>query len=209
MYTKITRSGGRQYLQLVEGCRNEQGKVRHRVVANLGRLEGLTPAKLDPLINGLNRAIGRSDNTAFPVEIESSKAYGNVFALHELWMDLGFDRALGRAMRSGRRKIQADALVRAMVFNRLCDPSSKLGCLRWIDTVAMPEMPAKVEHGRPGEAAFLEALVGHHQPAAVPEQDLQPTGALRAEYKDRSGEWILGERQAATRSVCQCPNFGE
>ncbi|MDZ7711544.1 MAG: IS1634 family transposase [Roseovarius sp.] len=146
MYTKITRSGGRQYLQLVEGYRNEQGKVRHRVVANLGRLEDLSPAKLDPLINGLNRALGRSENTAFPVEIESSKAYGNVFALHELWSDLGFDRALGRAMRSGRRQIKADALVRAMVFNRLCDPASKLGCLRWLDTVAMPDMPAKVEH---------------------------------------------------------------
>ena len=146
MYTKITRSGGRQYLQLVEGYRNDDGKVRHRVVANLGRLEDLNPAKLDPLINGLNRAIGRSENTAFPVEIESSKAYGNVFALHELWRDLGFDRALGRAMRSGRRKIEADALVRAMVFNRLCDPTSKLGCLRWLDTVAMPDMPAKVEH---------------------------------------------------------------
>src|SRR6056297_2938575 len=65
-----------------------------------------------------------------------------------LWSTLHshFDRDLGRAMRSGRRKIEADALVRAMVFNRLCDPTSKLGCLRWLDTVAMPEMPAKIEH---------------------------------------------------------------
>lgn len=39
----------------------------------------LLPTKLDPLINGINRAIGWSDNTAFPVELESSKAYGNVF----------------------------------------------------------------------------------------------------------------------------------
>ena len=153
MYTKITRSGGRQYLQLVEGYRNEQGKVRHRVVPNLGRLEGLSPAKLDPLIGGLNRALGRSENTAFPVEIESSKAYGNVFALHELWSDLGFDRALGRAMRSGRRQIKADASVRAMVFNRLCDPVSKLGCLRWLDTVAMPDMP-------PGRASSSPARHG-------------------------------------------------
>jgi hypothetical protein len=146
MYTKITRSGGRQYLQLVEGYRNEQGKVRHRVIANLGRLDDLTPAKLDPLIGGLNRVLGRSENTASPVEIESYKAYGNVFALHELWKDLGFDRALGRAMRSGRRQIDVEALVRAMVFNRLCDPASKLGCLRWLDTVAMPDMPTNVEH---------------------------------------------------------------
>ena len=86
MYTKITRSGGRQYLQLVEGYRTQEGKVRHRVVANLGRLEDLGPARLDPLINGLNRAVGRSDTTSFPVEIESSRAYGNVFVtalLHE------------------------------------------------------------------------------------------------------------------------------
>jgi len=159
MYTKITRSGGRQYLQLVEGYRNEQGKVRHRVVANLGRLEDLTPAKLDPLIGGLNRALGRAENPAFPVEIESSKAYGNVFALHELWKDLGFDRALSRAMRSGRRQIRADALVRAMVFNRLCDPTSKLGCLRWLDTVAMPDMPTKVEHHHLLRA--MDALMDH------------------------------------------------
>ena len=33
-----------------------------------------------------------------------------------------------------------------MVFNRLCDPTSKLGCLHWIDTVAMPDMPSKVEN---------------------------------------------------------------
>jgi hypothetical protein len=35
MYTKITTSGGRRYLQLVEGYRTAEGKVRHHVVANL------------------------------------------------------------------------------------------------------------------------------------------------------------------------------
>jgi hypothetical protein len=134
------KSGGRQYLQLVEGYRNKEGKVRHRVVGNLGRLEDLNPAKLDPLINGLNRAIGRSDNSALPVEIESSKAYGNVFALHELWKDLGFDRARDDA-RSRARRLSAPWSSTAF-----CDPTSKLGCLRWLDTVAMPDMLIKVEH---------------------------------------------------------------
>ena len=48
MYTKITRSSGCQYLQLVEDYRNEEGKVRHRDVANLDRLKVLNPAKLAP-----------------------------------------------------------------------------------------------------------------------------------------------------------------
>lgn len=54
-------------LQLVESFRNDSDQVRARVVANLGRLDKLTPEKLDPLINGLNRAIGRAENTASEV----------------------------------------------------------------------------------------------------------------------------------------------
>ena len=146
MYTRISKSGGRSYLQLVEGHRDAEGKVRIKVVANLGRLDRLSPEKLDPLINGLNRAVGRLENTAHEISHDPARTYGTVFALHELWKDLGFDRALNRALRSGKRTIDAEALVRAMVFNRLCDPTSKLGCLRWLDTVAMPAMPQSVTH---------------------------------------------------------------
>lgn len=159
MYTKITQSGGRRYLQLVEGFRDDAGKVRHRIVANLGRIDDLTPQKLDPLINGLNRVLGRSENTAFDVISESARAYGDVFSLHELWKDLGFDRALSRALRSGRREIDAEALIRAMVFNRLCAPDSKLGCLRWLETVAMPAMPEGVTHQHLLRA--MDALMDH------------------------------------------------
>jgi len=146
MYTRISKSGGRSYLQLVEGHRDAEGKVRIKVVANLGRLDRLSPQKLDPLINGLNRAVGRIENTAHEITHDPARTYGTVFALHELWKDLGFDRALNRVLRSGKRSIDVEALVRAMVFNRLCDPTSKLGCLRWLDTVAMPAMPETVTH---------------------------------------------------------------
>ena len=159
MYTRISESGGRRYLQLVEGHRDELGKVRIRVVANLGRLDKLSPGQLDPLINGLNRAVGRLENTASDIAYESSLSYGDVFALHELWKDLGFDRALSHALRSGRREIDAEALIRAMVFNRLCAPDSKLGCLRWLETVAMPAMPEGVTHQHLLRA--MDALMDH------------------------------------------------
>lgn len=133
--------------------------VRHRVVANLGRLEDLTPAKLDPLINGLNRVLGRAENIASEITRESARAYGDVFALHELWKELGFDQALNAAMRSGRRKTDVVALVRAMVFNRLCAPDSKLGCLRWLDTVAVPHMPTRLTHQH--LLRMMDALMDH------------------------------------------------
>ena len=159
MYTRITESGGRRYLQLVEGHRDEAGKVRIKVMANLGRLDRLNGGKLDPLINGLNRAVGRVENTASDVVYESALGYGDVFALHELWKDLGFDSALRKALRSSRREIDAEALIRAMVFNRLCAPDSKLGCLRWLETVAMPAIPETVTHQHLLRA--MDALMDH------------------------------------------------
>ena len=146
MFVRINKSGERRYLQVVESYRNEAGHPRHRVVANLGRIDGMEDGHLDALIRGLCRVAGRDQPVALEMTHAPAKAFGDVFALHALWKDLGFDRALGRALRSGKRKLDVEALARAMVFNRLCDPTSKLGCLRWLDTVAMPEMPAKVEH---------------------------------------------------------------
>ncbi|MBK7146981.1 MAG: IS1634 family transposase [Xanthomonadales bacterium] len=149
MFTRISRSGGRAYLQLVQAYRNEAGDPRSRVVANLGRLDQLTEKTLAPLIAGLERAAGRAPQVAENVPavvFESSKAFGDLYVLHALWSELGLAAALSRALRSSRRQFDAAAMVRAMVFNRLCEPESKLGMLRWLDTVAMPEMPAAVTH---------------------------------------------------------------
>jgi len=54
MFVKITRSGPRRYVQLVEAFRDPQGAVRHRHVANLGRLDA-ADGQLDRLIEGLKR----------------------------------------------------------------------------------------------------------------------------------------------------------
>ncbi len=158
MFTRITRSGGRAYLQLVESFRNEAGKPRQRVIANLGRLDQLADKDLDPLINGLQRALGRSVE-APAVVFDPARAFGDLFALHELWQQLGLGAALRRALRSSRRRFDAAALVRAMVFNRLCEPSSKLGVLRWLETVSLPEAPEKVTHDQLLRA--MDALMDH------------------------------------------------
>lgn len=145
MFTRISRSGGRSYLQIVESFRTPKG-VRQRVVANLGRLDQLADDQLDPLINGLQRALGRVPVAAPVPQYDTALAFGDVYALHGLWNALGFGKAIRAALRSSRRSFDAEAQVRAMVFNRLCAPDSKLGCLEWLQTVAIPEMPAEVTH---------------------------------------------------------------
>jgi hypothetical protein len=92
MFLKITRSGPRRYLQLVEAFRDEAGKARHRTLVTLGRLDQLD-GQLDSVISGLLKATGRADLLKAPVpaiEFESARALGDVWTLNELWKSLGF-----------------------------------------------------------------------------------------------------------------------
>jgi hypothetical protein len=66
-----------------------------------------------------------------------SRHAGDVWALSELWRSLGFD-GLASAWRRSKTEVDVLGCLRLMVFNRLCDPGSKLGVLRWLDTVALP-----------------------------------------------------------------------
>ena len=111
MFLKITRSGTRQYLQLVEAFRDEAGKARHRTLVTLGRLDQLTDS-LDSVISGLLKVTGRPNflDAALPaVEFESARALGNVWALNELWESLGFGE-LRRVFRKTRHSIDVEAL---------------------------------------------------------------------------------------------------
>jgi hypothetical protein len=57
-------------------------------------------------------------------------------------------------------RIDVEALLRILVFNRLCDPDSKLGGLRWLETVALPgvELP-RVTHQH--LLRSMDALIDH------------------------------------------------
>lgn len=143
MFIKLTRAGGHTYAQLVESFRDEHGKPRQRTVATIGRVDE-TDGQVDSLLSGLLRAKGRSlGETSVPqVRFESALALGDVWALDQLWHELGFD-GLAAVFRRARFTNPIEHALRVMVFNRLCDPDSKLGVLRWLQTVSMPGIDAE------------------------------------------------------------------
>ena len=175
MHVKLTTSGGRRYVQLVESYRDEVGRVKKRTVATLGRAEQVD-GSLDAVINGLLKITGREPMGAKPpaptVSFESARSLGNVWALTELWRSLGFS-GLRRVFRRTRRTTDVEALLRLMVLNRLCDPESKLGVLRWVQTVALPDFgPRAVTHQQ--LLRSLDALMDHQD-----EVDAVVAGLLR------------------------------
>ncbi len=159
MFIKVTSSGGRRYAQLVESYRNDEGVPRQRTICTLGRVE--RGGDVDKLISALQRAQGvdASAATVDPLaglQFLDARAAGDVWALTQLWHSLGLDD-LAHAWRRSRSQLDVLALFRAMVFNRLCDPQSKLGVMRWLETVALP-VDFGLADGMPAHQHLLRAM---------------------------------------------------
>ena len=144
MFVKITTSGPRRYVKLVEAYRDSVGVSRQRVIATLGRLETIRAGDADSLVNGLLRASGKPtlEQGTGAVGFAPARSVGDTWLLTALWKDLGFADAFRRILRN-RRQFDAERLLRVMVFNRLCDPESKLGILRWLEGSLVPDVAAE------------------------------------------------------------------
>ena len=162
MFIKVTTSRGRRYAQLVESFRNEAGQPRQRTIATLGHLE--SGGQVDRLIAALRRAQGQPDDAggsssgspSSTLEFLESRSAGGVWALWHLWHSLGLED-LAQAWRATRSEIDVLACLRLMVFNRLCEPASKLGVLRWMETVALPR-GFGLSDGPPDHQQLLRAM---------------------------------------------------
>lgn len=162
MFIRASRSQGRTYLRLVEGYRDEQGRTRQRQIAQLGRADQLTEDTVRGLIRGLRRHTGLPEVDAEDVGFDPARSLGPTWLLTELWRELGFQAQLRRVFRSSYREFDLEAVVRVLVFNRLCDPQSKLGVLRWLERVHLPGVTVDGLHHEQLLRA-MDALIEHRE----------------------------------------------
>ncbi len=163
---KRVRAQGKtyQYLQVVESVRIG-GKVRQRVVCHLGRLDRLPEDRIDTLLHTLAR-VARHPWFSLPqleqtLRFPSACSWGPALVAERLWREAGLDQALRRVQAT--RSIQFDfpEAVFAMVLNRLVDPCSKLGLLRWKQTVYRPAFASlQLQHFY----RALDLLAQHKEP---------------------------------------------
>jgi len=174
VFIKLTHSGPNRYVQLVEAYRDESGRPKQRTVATLGRLNQMG-SELKSVISGLQRITGQTPVAPPPtptVSFQATRDFGDVWTLTELWNTLGFDR-LRQVFRRTRHNIDIESLIRIMVLNRLCDPDSKLGVLRWLQTVSLPGITLEsIDHQHLLRA--MDALIDHKD-----EVDAVMSGLLR------------------------------
>ena len=83
------------------------------------------------------------------MRFDPALSVGDTWLLTALWHRLGFGESFRRVLRNGRSSFDCERLLRVMVFNRLCDPTSKLGVMRWLEGTRVPAVEASsVTHQR-------------------------------------------------------------
>ncbi len=178
MFLKETRvrRGGRTYtyLQLVEGYRDGQGRVRMRVVANLGRKEKL---KASGELDRLAAAFTRRD----PPPSGTRRRVGALPLVADYLRRLGLAEAVERACPvKGRAQLTHGEVVAALVANRLTDPRPLYDVCGWAERAeahALLGTPAALlNDDRLGRA--LDALAGAVEPVK---------GALALQALERFG----------------------
>jgi transposase len=141
---KTVHSAGRsyEYLQIVETFR-DNGRVRQRVVGNLGRLdELLASGDLERVINQLARCCpsvrllqAEADGS---LEVVSDKVWGPILVFDRLWEELGLKSLLRDLARRRRFDFDFERMVFAETVQRLLEPGSDLRGSKWIRTVFEP-----------------------------------------------------------------------
>jgi hypothetical protein len=125
VFIKVTRSAERRYVQLVEAYRDDGGRPEQCTVGPLVRLDQLD-SQIESVIPGLSRATSKSAPAGAPtpsVTFESKRDFGDFWTLTELRKELCFDRQSAMFWRTSHA-IDVEALIRAMIFNRLSSPAA-------------------------------------------------------------------------------------
>jgi transposase len=138
MYVKrhAVRRGDKRYvyLRLVEAYRDENGKVRHRVLRTLGREDEL---KASGQLDQLAASFARLD----PPRVGVRRDVGALLLVAHYLDRLGLVKIVdGLAPMRGRAQLTHGEVIAALVANRLSAPSPLYDVAGWASSAAMAEL---------------------------------------------------------------------
>jgi len=173
MFIRSKHRGERVYLQLVENQRVD-GKVRQRVLRNLGRLDFLQKSgQLDSLLASLQRfsekvavlgeiAMGNVATSAF-------RHTGAVLIFERLWQQLGIERVLAGVVRERRFGFAIERVLFVTVLQRLLAPGSDRQAERWLQDYRIAGTAGlELQHFYRAMGWLGEALPESEQDGATP-----------------------------------------
>ncbi len=173
MFFRTKQSGPRTYLQIVEN-RRENGKIKQRVIATLGRLDQLQDrGQLDSLLrSGVRFAdalllISAHQNGELPVV--HTRHIGPTLILERLWRETGCYAVIERLLRERAFEFPVERALFMTVLHRLMVSGSDRSAAKWKRDYAIDEIEGVELHHLYRAMGWLgEVLPNAEQAAATP-----------------------------------------
>lgn len=131
MITKLKREGKDfEYAKIAESYR-ENGKVKKKILMNLGAIKSETDRKkFIEILNDMKKGeeFIRKKNIIF----SDSKQFGITYTTNKLLEKYEIDKILQEELTKNKAKFDVFSTIKALVINRLIKPSSELSAYDWI-----------------------------------------------------------------------------
>ena len=139
---RIKTSAGkiREYLLIVENKRIS-GKVRQRIVTNLGRLELLKETNIADILIAELKDYAKTNKLMdmAKTSCDWSKEYGIILVLRRLWEEIGLDELFKKYLKAYKYKTNLSECILALIISRLLEPGSEHHSKIWLNAVYEPK----------------------------------------------------------------------
>jgi hypothetical protein len=126
-----------RYLQLVEGERDERGRVQTRILHSFGRTDQLDLEQIRRLVDQFTRYLDpAAPAAASGLEVAHTWSFGGTHLLDSLWRELALDQFFSHALEARSFARPVERALFALVCHRALAPASKLACSRWAGSAA-------------------------------------------------------------------------
>ncbi|HHE40768.1 MAG TPA: IS1634 family transposase [Candidatus Cloacimonetes bacterium] len=133
MFIKISKAKGYEYVLLVESYR-DNGKPKHRIIANLGRKEILEHSGLESVISGLQRVLKKDkqpkeNNKKDITTLKEINRFNYGYLVYQkLWYLHRLPNLFKEICQTSKIQYDLEQVAFLIIINQLLSPSSKL-CL--------------------------------------------------------------------------------
>lgn len=141
MFPRVKRSGGHQYLQIVENYR-ENGAHRQRLIVSLGRLEELQASgDLDALTRGLGAFCSKvkvvEAHREGAAECHWVKRVGPSLVFERLWRESGAPAVIEKLLANRKYEFPLERAIFLTVLHRLFGSGSDRNGQKWLEDYAV------------------------------------------------------------------------
>ncbi len=126
MFLKTTISQGHKYLQIIQSYRKD-GKVKHRVVANLGRADAVANSGWENIITAIQKYLNKNQSKFRDISTLKERArvnYGYI-VYKKLWDKYSLTKLLDELVGASKIEYDFSTIVFSLVIDRLLIASSK------------------------------------------------------------------------------------